>query len=1013
MKRLTSWLLAVLLVCSTAFCASAEGFDGLEGLIEDPLPSDENPMMDEGTIDEIVADAALFGDPSALFPGDSSAGDLSAKPPGDSSVGDPSALFPGDSSAGDPSAQPPGDSSAGDPSAKSPGDSSAGGLSAQPPGDSSADDPVPETESIEDLFDEMETETESGLPDMMAMTEKTYPQLTAEDIVRLDGGDAEILYDDAGRATFIRGRYSPEKVTNPEEAAESLNYVSGLLGLTKGALLFCVYQGIDYTTGYTFYLFLQRDGDVSVLNASVKIYVDPDGYTAALSCSFNPATGIREETPGSISAEEAEQIVRDSFPDQNLTVYPGRTVRTGIMEEEKLQHVWAVFSDNPAVHSGNSDLPYLQHFVSYNGQYVMNLPCGTLETPLLQKDDALERKAKAMFEGYDSTAWTGDVTLHDGSTVSLTVPVARSREDGRYYLMDLDRMILVADYKEAVYGSGEYRISSSDTNSGWKDKELIALYNIARVYDYFNDHGYPSVDGCGIPLAILSGVCDQTGAAIDNAYFNGYWNGFGNFAISDINDTVECLDVMAHEFTHGITSYSMGGSSYVNDLGAINEAYSDIMGNLCELTYALNDLSISRGRTTGQFEITGTSPYGSTDDPNPKFPDWRIGEMGGRTYRDMSNPVRFLQPAFVEDAYYCEPASHSNNLGNDYGGVHENSSLLGSIAWEMNTHGLNYEKQYSLWMTAMNMMTPKSDYDDILQALIFARKTYGMEPEIDTWLSEAFAKRGMLEHSRSFSKTWDGMTFRQYHADTLKVLEPQQPDSSGTSDGLDSFLTGGTGQGRTPGSEPETAGTSDGLDSFLTGGTGQGSASGPEPETSGSADSPDSSLSVPEGDAVSDSMAGIIEIPVSGNATGITGENVTDAVTGSVSSPSLEGKAEKWLEGVGLDQEGRIAREGFGRIDFDIAPEDRDLLVGVNVLEAYTGYVIAVNCPDEEGHVSFLLPEGIYWLVLGVGRGGPNQIEFWPYTQGGSYRPQDYLTVFGEVEVKAGQKIELPLADVA
>ncbi len=934
MKRLTSWLLAVLLVCSTAFCASAEGFDGLEGLIEDPLPSDENPMMDEGTIDEIVADAALFGDPSALFPGDSSAGDPSA----------------------------------------------------QPPGDSSADDPVPETESIEDLFDEMETETESDLPDMMAMTEKTYPQLTAEDIVRLDGGDAEILYDDAGRATFIRGRYSPEKVTNPEEAAESLNYVSGLLGLTKGALLFCVYQGIDYTTGYTFYLFLQRDGDVSVLNASVKIYVDPDGYTAALSCSFNPATGIREETPGSISAEEAEQIVRDSFPDQNLTVYPGRTVRTGIMEEEKLQHVWAVFSDNPAVHSGNSDLPYLQHFVSYNGQYVMNLPCGTLETPLLQKDDALERKAKAMFEGYDSTAWTGDVTLHDGSTVSLTVPVARSREDGRYYLMDLDRMILVADYKEAVYGSGEYRISSSDTNSGWKDKELIALYNIARVYDYFNDHGYPSVDGCGIPLAILSGVCDQTGAAIDNAYFNGYWNGFGNFAISDINDTVECLDVMAHEFTHGITSYSMGGSSYVNDLGAINEAYSDIMGNLCELTYALNDLSISRGRTTGQFEITGTSPYGSTDDPNPKFPDWRIGEMGGRTYRDMSNPVRFLQPAFVEDAYYCEPASHSNNLGNDYGGVHENSSLLGSIAWEMNTHGLNYEKQYSLWMTAMNMMTPKSDYDDILQALIFARKTYGMEPEIDTWLSEAFAKRGMLEHSRSFSKTWDGMTFRQYHADTLKVLEPQQPDSSGTSDGLDSFLTGGTGQGRTPGSEPET---------------------------SGSADSPDSSLSVPEGDAVSDSMAGIIEIPVSGNATGITGENVTDAVTGSVSSPSLEGKAEKWLEGVGLDQEGRIAREGFGRIDFDIAPEDRDLLVGVNVLEAYTGYVIAVNCPDEEGHVSFLLPEGIYWLVLGVGRGGPNQIEFWPYTQGGSYRPQDYLTVFGEVEVKAGQKMELPLADVA
>lgn len=810
-------------------------------------------------------------------------------------------------------------------------------------------------------------ETEAG-------EDAVYPQLTADDIVRLDEGDAELLYDEAGRVTFIRGRYSPEKVQDYEDAVDSLKYVSTLLGLTKGALFFCVYKGIDYTTGYTYYLFLQRDGDVTMVNSSIKVYVDPDGYTAALSCSFNPAVGIREETAGAISDRDAEQIVREHYPDFMLTIFSDSTRQEGIMEEEQNIHVWSVFTNNPEMNSGESDLPFLQHFVSYSGEYLMNLPVSTTKAPLLETDDGLERKAKAMFDGYDSEVWTGEVTLHDGSKRELTVPVARSRKDGRYYLMDLSRKMLVADYREAFYGSGEIVISSSDTNSGWKDKELLALYNIGRVYDYYADHGLYSVDGYGIPIAILSGVCTQDGSAIDNAFFSGFMEGFGVFAISDINNTVECLDIMAHEFTHGITSYTMGGSAYINDLGAINEAFSDIMGNLCELTYSINDLSIAAGKTTGQFEITGTSPYGSSGEENPLIPDWRIGEMGGKTYRDMSNPIAYRQPAFAGDAYYCLPADTLSDATNDYGGVHENSSLLGNIAWVLNERGLNYEKQYSLWMTAMNMMTPKSDYDDILQAMIFARKIYGWDEEIDDWLTEAFLQRGLLENCRSFSKTWDGVTFLEYNADWLKVLEQ------------------GTGTEQTPGTEQaQTESLSDALAGFLTGGAGTLSE---------------------ENDAAG-------TVPVSGEtdtAATASGENDiagTDSVTGSLPAPSLEEKDGKWLDGVGLDAEGRIAREGFGRIEFDTAAEDRQILAGAAVIEPYTYETVAVNCLDENGNVSFLLPAGTYWVCLCVSRGGMNQTQLWPYTKAGNYAPWNALTLFGEVEVKAGQLTSLPTGDVS
>ena len=808
-----------------------------------------------------------------------------------------------------------------------------------------------ETETPEELFGEFETDEKTSIPDgIQDETEEAYPQLTADDIVRLDGGDAEILYDEEGRVTFIRGRYSPEKVTNYEEAVASLNYVSSLLGLTKGALLYCVYQGIDYTTGYTYYLFLQRDGDVTVVNASIKVYVDPDGYTAALSCSFNPSTGIREETAGSINAEDAERIVRESFPDQQLMVYSNVTSRVGVMENEQMMRVWSVFTNNPEMSLGDSDLPFLQHLVSYSGQYLMNLPCSTMKAPLLERDDAIERRAKAMFEGYEKDTWTGEVTLHDGTRASLTVPVARKIDDGRYYLMDLDRKMLVADYREVFYGSGEYVISSSDTNSGWKEKELIAMYNIGRAYDYFADHGLESVDGIGIPIAILSGVCNPDGSAIDNAYFSGYQDGFGLFAISDINNSVECLDVMAHEFTHGITSYTMGGCAYVNELGAINEAFSDIMGNLCELTCALNDLSVARGKTTGQFDITGISLYGSSDDPNPKTPDWRIGEMGGNSYRDLSRPVNYRQPAFVGDAYYCLPTGHANAAGNDYGGVHENSSLLGSIAWDLNEAGLNYERQYSLWMTAMNMMTPKSDYDDVLQALIFARKTYGWDDEIDDCLEQAFAKRGLLEDSHSWSRKWDGVSCTQYNADVLTMLNPGEHQTQQSEAAQDGNLE-------------------DVLNDLLTGGARK--------------------------------------------ETELTDQSVTedDGASGSNQTPD-EASGSGWLAGVSLDSSGRIAREGFGRIDFDTDPADQDILVGVIVLEPYTYATIAVNCPDENGHVSFLLPEGSYWVSLCVSRSGPNQTEYWPYTKNGKYEKMGSFALFGAVAVKGGQVTALPIGDV-
>ncbi len=61
------------------------------------------------------------------------------------------------------------------------------------------------------------------------------------------------------------------------------------------------------------------------------------------------------------------------------------------------------------------------------------------------------------------------------------------------------------------------------------------------------------------------------------------------------------LDVVGHELTHGVTEFT-SGLIYENESGALNEAFSDMMGNTSEFYAERNNL-----------------------DPAAE-PDWRIGE---------------------------------------------------------------------------------------------------------------------------------------------------------------------------------------------------------------------------------------------------------------------------------------------------------------------------------------------------------------------------------------------------
>lgn len=531
-------------------------------------------------------------------------------------------------------------------------------------------------------------------------------QLTEEDIWQMNGGNASFVYNKQGYVTMLRGKFYEEKVYDYEQAVASINGVAALLGLNRGSEFFAVYGEKDYR-GYTYYTFKQRYGALTMENAVLKVVIDPDGYTAGLSCSFTPNLGIAPEEKSGITAENAEEIVREKYGKEAVFVYSEYTEQTAVTIDDIAYHAWAVYTDCPADLRESTDRAYFQHLIAYDGSYLSGFPVASPAIP--QPGDTSQQEiALSFFDGLEPAQYTGTVTLHNGEEMQITVPVAYSPDNGRYYLADLERHIMVADYYSMAYKEN-YQVWSSVNNEGWPDKYLLNYMAYQYVYDFYLAKGLNSVDGFGAPLLILTDYCDENKNLINNAVYSGMVSGWAVFSASDLNNFGECVDVAAHEFTHGVTTYAMGGNVYANASGAVNEGLSDVMGNICELS------------------------LGMTEDT-----DWLIAENSGSPIRSMSEPEQYFQPSEIGGIYYKQETAVPSEK-NDYGWVHTNSSLVSHVAWKLYDCGMTLAQEFTLWRTAIGLLTPCSGYEEVHQALLFSAEINGYEKwqtEIDRICAE-------------------------------------------------------------------------------------------------------------------------------------------------------------------------------------------------------------------------------------------------------------------------------------
>lgn len=248
------------------------------------------------------------------------------------------------------------------------------------------------------------------------------------------------------------------------------------------------------------------------------------------------------------------------------------------------------------------------------------------------------------------------------------------------------------DYNLGLPGSGPVRVEGGPT-TGIGDVDRA--YDYAGVtYDFYSlYHLRDSIDDIGMKLVSTVNYCPSSSSC---PYNNAFWNGsqmvYGQgYASAD--------DVVAHELTHGVTEHESNLFYYMQS-GAINEAFSDIWGELVDLSF--ND------------------GY-DNDDPSVR---WLLGEdLPGSSVRSMSNPPDFGDPdKMTSPWYFCGST--------DMGGVHTNSGVANKAAYLMvdggtfngyTIAGLGIPKTIRIWYEVQtNLLTSASDYQDLNSALSLA-----------------------------------------------------------------------------------------------------------------------------------------------------------------------------------------------------------------------------------------------------------------------------------------------------
>lgn len=254
--------------------------------------------------------------------------------------------------------------------------------------------------------------------------------------------------------------------------------------------------------------------------------------------------------------------------------------------------------------------------------------------------------------------------------------------DGTNYELEDDCTASVFQVFNA--GTGDI-INSPDNNwsSQWRSAAATSLWTVKTAYRWFgavfHRKGHDDNDG---DIDIQQGYNFGTD---DNPNYNNASYSYDLLGDDEIRvglsgnasnqDDFNALDILAHEFTHGVTTYE-AELVYEKESGALNESFSDIFGEWVERRQlGNNDWFMGADRSGGCGVLRCMSNSSAQN------------IVVGSCIRNFNNPNtymgRFWQPA----GSGCTPMGPNTPGNNDYCGVHTNSGVQNQMFFLLSQGG--------------------------------------------------------------------------------------------------------------------------------------------------------------------------------------------------------------------------------------------------------------------------------------------------------------------------------------
>jgi Zn-dependent metalloprotease len=302
------------------------------------------------------------------------------------------------------------------------------------------------------------------------------------------------------------------------------------------------------------------------------------------------------------------------------------------------------------------------------------------------------------------------------------------------------RVVHTADNTESLPGE----VVRSDGDPAVGDPAVDEAFDSSgQVWDMFDSQfGRQSIDGHGGTVSITV----HYGQDYDNAFWDGTQLVFGDGDGQIFERFTKPMDVMAHEFTHGVTQFTVG-LAYQDQPGALNESISDVFA------------AMAKQRALGQ---TATEA------------DWLIAAglfmpgINAKALRSMLEPgTAYDDPQIGRDLQVGSMADYVETEA-DSGGVHINSGIPNrafALA-ALDIGGNSWERAGQVWYDTLvnGRLSAQAGFESFAQATVTAaHRLFPNDSSIAERVRLAWLEVGLLDA---------GIDLAGYHATGPSVAEP-------------------------------------------------------------------------------------------------------------------------------------------------------------------------------------------------------------------------------------------------